>query len=232
MSWTESTLPNTYWRNCYSYLLCSTVGALEDTYKRREIGKQQKKQTRTQSFALTGTQETGKSVLGAFIGLVLAKAFEWQVTYHYGNTTHTFGDSSSKKRVLIWDASVGEIKPSIDSDFLLVVSSCNPKAWHDISQQGVWSTRKGNWIYIDPLSRSETENIASKNGFVHREANYELAGGVARFSGKDTQSVKEIIDTACGRFLGQGKLKESLVELDSHNDAPTDSSKGKIYPGL
>ena len=51
MTWTWTQLPDMYWRKCYSYLLCSIVGALEDAYNSFEESRVAKERAVKESFA-------------------------------------------------------------------------------------------------------------------------------------------------------------------------------------
>jgi hypothetical protein len=101
LQWTTSGLSVAYWRACYSYILCSVIGGFEAAYKNWKEAKEQKHAViNGLTMALTGVQGTGKSVLGSFIALVMAKAFGWRVIYKWGDLTHTIGNPTPTDKII------------------------------------------------------------------------------------------------------------------------------------
>ena len=99
---------------------------------------------------LTGVQGTGKSILGAIIGLFMAKVFGWQVHYRWKNTDFWFGKPDQERKVVhIVDLSQGEHE-SYPSGFVLIVSSANKDRWKNLKQQQNLSEISGNYCFINP----------------------------------------------------------------------------------
>jgi len=83
MEWFDIEISRIYWRPCYSYIICSTIAfCFERVYNTYEsAGPRDVRQKN--SMVLTGVQGTGKSILGAFIALIMGKRFCWEVHYHW-----------------------------------------------------------------------------------------------------------------------------------------------------
>jgi hypothetical protein len=74
LPWTPRHLQCFLWRQCYSYILCSTIAFFEDSFSKFERAVKAGESINVKSMALTGVQGTGKSILGPIIALVMAKA--------------------------------------------------------------------------------------------------------------------------------------------------------------
>ena len=230
LTWTRNPLKHMYWRFCYTYILCSVLGAFETSYQAKTADEDNGKgDDKPLSMVLTGVQGTGKSVLGAFLALVFSKA-GWLVTYRWGNTAHTFGDVKSLKKITVWDTSVIGPPISVGSGFFLVVSSCNEKRWHELAQQEVWSSAAGNYIFIDPVPKTEIADMASEKGREAAEANYRIVGGVARLCQRQRTEVLEKVDAGLSHFMSD--LPGALTELNRLSDGVRMVEGRKIYPGL
>jgi hypothetical protein len=137
-SWTNRSLQCFLWRQCYSFILCSTIAFVEDAFSELERVCKTGDNVNGQSMALTGVQGTGKSILGPIIALVMAKAFGWCVFYSWGDETISIGgDANSNKRISIEDLSLRKAGPSLERFTLLVTSANTNERWHDTVQQGV-----------------------------------------------------------------------------------------------
>jgi len=238
MAWTTSVTNHVYWRSCYSNILCSVIGGLEHAFSKWKAASapdSTENIVRTEQFVITGTQGTGKSILGAFLGLVLSQAYGWLVKYQYGSESNvvTFGDKTSEKNVLIWDGSSGgEVPQNPGQSFLVMVTSYKAAKWSYIAQQGSWSRVQGNLIFINPTPEKEIEAIAqaqaSSDGW---KTQYEYAGGIPRICLLDRETAKDVIDKACEQFATLQKLPSSVDQL-LQEDKTVNSRGQKVYPGL
>lgn len=229
LGWTSVQVNHMYWRSCYSYLLCSIVGGLEMAYNQWK--EPQGVTSRTQQFALTGTQGTGKSVFGSFLGLVLSEAYGWRVEYHYGQTSYSFGQAESTKIVMIWDGSEAkksDLPPAGAGVFQVLVTSFNTHVWHNVAQQNSWTMVDGNYLFIDTVPKAEMADMAQGKHDDWME-NFKIAGGVPRICFA-SQSTKDLIDSACDSFLKLPKLAKVLESLNTSDGETTTGEK--IYPGL
>ena len=232
LQWTRESLAYIYWRACYSYILCSVIGAFESAFDRRRQA-QRAKHAKIQGFSmvLTGVQGTGKSVLGSFIALVMAKVFNWCVTYQWGNQKHTTPKNLKhpEKCIAIRDLSTGG-SSSDDAIFELLVSSCNKDRWHYQAQQETWTTGKGNMLFINTAPPDEIDRISRRWGSDHSEAtqNFEKAGGVTRLCLESHKDVKARIDTAFKEF----DLTDAVKQISQLLDKTHSNSAKKTYPGL
>jgi hypothetical protein len=95
LPWTPRSLQCFLWRQCYSYILCSTIAFCEDAFSEFERTVKAGENINGQSMALTGVQGTGKSILGPIIALVMAKAFGWCVFYSWGDATISIGGDAN-----------------------------------------------------------------------------------------------------------------------------------------
>ena len=76
MGWFDVKVPLIYWRQCYSYILRSTIAFFERVHEDFVTATDDQVQ-KDSTMILTGVQGTGKSILGAIIGLFMAKVFDW-----------------------------------------------------------------------------------------------------------------------------------------------------------
>jgi hypothetical protein len=232
LQWTTSGLSVAYWRACYSYILCSVIGGFEAAYKNWKEAKEQKHAViNGLTMALTGVQGTGKSVLGSFIALVMAKAFGWRVIYKWGDLTHTIGNPTPTDKIIsILDFSSNTTKRS-NTYFGLFVSSCNSERWKSEAQQESWDTQ-GNLVVIDTVP---TPELVEMGGRMRKKSAKEMkdvariAGGVARLCllpGDD--ATRSLVDSAVKSL----DLLTSVSRLNGLSD-PLDTDNGvKLYPGL
>lgn len=224
LSWTQHTVKDMYWRSCYSYILCTLVGAFEGCVADGGPHKR--------TMVLTGTQGTGKSTLGAFIAWVLAHVFKWKVTYKWGAHSHTTGNLDETQKVItVWDASLpgGEIAKSTGGH-LLIVSSCNNSRWEQVAQQaGSFGGARGDIVFIDTAPLPEIEEMAKHYGHNLEtvKSNFDIAGGVARLCLDTDVSPKPLVDLAFDDFQVDfvGMTKNLLALQDKLTEK-------KVYPGL
>ena len=233
LTWTTTSLGVVYWRACYSYILCSVIGAFEMSYKNREEAKKgNHAMINGLTMALTGVQGTGKSVLGSLIALVMAKAFGWQVTYQWGNMTHTTGvQTSTEKSISILDFSSTKIlKQRHNTFFKLIVSSCNSERWKEEAQQETWMSQ-GNIVITDTVPTPELVHIGDRLLGRKAEDTEKVAGvvgGVARLCLKDHASALDLVDRATNNL----DLLNSIQSLDELQDPISLNDGVKLYPGL
>ena len=235
LDWTRSTLKGTFWRSCYSYILCSIIGAFEAAYKNRIDAQNDPNATEINgmSMALTGVRGTGKSVLGSFIALFMARVFGWQVDYFWGSVSYSFGRKISNQKVIgVMDFSTTQIYNNADDYFfVLFVSSCNSERWKSVARQETWANR-GNLIFIDTSPLSEMEYMLNRKiAKEELEKNFNVAGGVPRLCGEPSSSTKEVVDVA----LRQLNLAESAKDLANLQDpvyTGGGAGEAKFYPGL
>lgn len=234
LHWTGIGLNFVYWRACYSYLLCSVVGAFEKAYEERKKARRDPRTAHVKglSMVLTGVQGTGKSVLGTFIALVMSKAFGWCVHYQWGTNEHTHkpeeGQDADKS------ISIRDLSTAVDGDketiFELLVSSCNEDRWKERAQQGSWATQ-GNLVFIDTAPKEELVAMGERMTGKKPEdiiENMKLAGGVPRLCLQEHQDTRSRIETA----IRDLDVLQSLRQLDQLKDAMPDHSGDKLYPGL
>ena len=234
MSWAGAPLKNMYWRSCYSYILCSVVAGLEAAHQYWMSASKDPNinEVKTQQFVVTGTQGTGKSILCAFLGLVLDD-YGWRVNYQYGPESFSFGQDQTQKNVLIWDGSAGGAMPILlGNKFLVMITSLKETQWHKLQQQNSWTNGKGNFIYIDPAPKEEVEAMGKRSEQVNANWKecFKYAGGVPRLCLLKASETKEIIDQACQEYVKIEDLSKLLSDLMENDNKM--GPAGKIYPGL
>lgn len=230
LSWTQADLGALYWRSCYSYIFCSTIAFFEDAYSKYSENKKAKKPAFGRSMVLTGVKGTGKSVVGAIIALVLGKAFGWRVTYTWNGKNVFFGELNSDKRIHTLDHSVGN-SAAPEEKFALHISSANNARWKDDVQQGNWSEIAGNFLFTDTVPVDELMAMAKhqETSREDAEANYNLAGGVARICLDDPSIAKDkILGALKDPSFDLATVVGKMAELD---DQPL-TAGSKFYPGL
>lgn len=236
LGWTKNGLNMTYWRSCYSYILCSTIGAFEVAYNKRIDAQHNPKQqllVNGMTMALTGVQGTGKSVLGSFIALFMAKVFGWRVTYHWGDLRHSFGPIMGGKEIGIMDYSTVNTYSNTDNFFfVLMVSSCNGERWHQQEQQETWANA-GNLIFIDTVAEEEMLAMLENDTALRQDLidNIKIVGGVPRLCSKPLNEIKMTIDAALDNldFYESVRYLNNLKDL---TDAHLGAGAQKVYPGL
>ena len=236
MEWTNQYTKNVYWRSCYSYILCSVIGGLEDAWMKQQRARAPNSKdnySRTEQFAITGTQGTGKSILGALLGLVLSQAYGWLVEYQYGSEARSvrFGTLESTKRVIVWDEGAGGTLPQVSGCFLVLVTSFKPEKWHYLAQQATWTKGNGNLVFINPTTQDETVAILEGCSTEDTRRGFKYAGGVPRICLGGSKNAKEVIDLACEKFGTLRELPSSVDQLLIH-DKPVEGGQKKLYPGL
>ena len=235
MSWFDVEISSVYWRQCYSYILCSTIAFFEQVHK--EYAQAQPDEDRKKNtMVLTGVRGTGKSILGAIIGLFMAKLFGWEVHYMCnGNEIWAGNQRNEYKTLHIVDLSGGDVG-SFPIGFLLIVSSANSERWRRLRKQQTWSETDGNFCFIDSASEREVEQMAANKGHdaVAAAKNaFEYVGGVPRLCLQNPDRAKQMVDGAISKY-GMEMLVKHLFLLDDsppRNEGST-AALGNMYPGL
>ena len=236
MEWFDYEIRSVYWRHCYSYILCSTIAFFEKAHQEYANAKQDDDRKKS-TMVLTGVQGTGKSILGAIIGLFMAKLFGWEVHYTWSGNKIAAGQPRSKYKTLhIVDLSRGGVR-SFPPGFLLIVSSANKERWSRLRQQQNWSDTKGNFCYIDSASKREVIEMAankSPEAVTEAEDAFYYVGGVPRLCLQNPEKAQELVDGAISIY-GVEKLVNHLSVLD--DSSPTNEGNSavvgqKLYPGL
>ena len=238
MEWLDVQIPLVYWRQCYSYILCSTIAFFEKVHK--EFSEAADDEVREyNSMILTGVQGTGKSILGAVIGLFISKVFHWEVHYWWKGEDFCFGTPGEEHKVIhIFDISQGKPE-NYPTGFVLIVSSTNKERWKDLAQQQSLSFLFGNYCFIDPAPEKEVEAMAAGRGKNSRDKAakirearkaFKYVGGVPRLCLRITADVaKEKVDGALAEF----SIMNVINKLSALDDAISEANPGmKIYPGL
>jgi hypothetical protein len=242
LGWTAAPVPFIYWRNCYTYLLCSLIAGLEKAFIAHVKGKGEK----PASFVVTGTQGTGKTVLGVMTALVLRECFGWKVNYFGNSRQFEFGEAAEVgKQVDIFDLCDAQRNLEPRNLHTVYFTSCNESRWHQRAQVANMRINGGHFLFIDVLSEEETVEaacqIANNNGSgkavdVNKVRGcFKKAGGIARFCFSGEPSDTEKVDTAAKEFLTvengrTSALKAAIEKLVDMNDAV--GSDKKTYPGL
>lgn len=240
MPWFDVKIPLIYWRQCYSYILCSTIAFFENVHE-QFVGASADEVQKNNTMILTGVQGTGKSILGAIIGLFMANLFGWQLHYRWKNTDFWFGTAEKPTKVIhIVDLSHGKLTAYPDG-FVLLVSSANKDRWGSGGQQQTASELFGNYCYIDPATEREVEAMAARPAETPekkevqaqqaREA-FKYVGGVPHLclpSVSNPEVAKAKVDGALAEYT----VTSMVQRLDVLDDAITNSTAGlKVYPGL
>lgn len=231
MRWFVSEISEIYWRQCYSYILCTTIAFFQDAYDSYANAKVSEPRCK-RAMALTGVQGTGKSVVGAVIALFMANAFGWRVHYAWGKQTHIFGNSQNKV-IHIYNLSQKGTTAQIDfsATFILLVTSANELRWHDLAQQQSWNEMSGNYCFIDPATKEEVVAMGAARGrAAQAEAVYKVVGGVPRLCLEiDEAAATSVVKSAVETFSVDATVKK----LSVLNDASFGFTPGtKLYPGL
>lgn len=244
MSWFDNEIATVYWRHCYSYILCSTVAFFEQVHKVYVNAKQGEDRSKN-TMVLTGVQGTGKSILGAIIGLFMAKLFGWQVHYIWSDKEIWTGQPSDEHRIIhVVDLSRGEVQ-DFPSGFLLIVSSANSSRWSSIAQQQSWTEDDGNYCFIDASSEGELQEMATKRGapaVAAAKNAFKYVGGVPRLCLQKPAHAKAKVDGAISKY-GTEMLVNQLSILNDSSPPKNDKAEQarnaaavkageKIYPGL
>ena len=181
--------------------MCSVIAGLEDAWTNRQEAQERGDSiVRTEQFGITGTQGTGKSILGALLGLVLSQAFGWLFEYQFGLEKRSvrFGTAESTKKVI--DGSTGEMPPQVSGWFLVLVISFEPAKWHYLAQQSTWKKSAGNFVFINPTSQTETKAMLEGCSTEDTMKGFKYTGGIPRIGLGGSKDAKELVDLACDRF--------------------------------
>lgn len=237
LKWSSVPVPYIYWRDCYTYLLCSLIAGLEKKYE----SQLEDDGVAGALFIVTGTQGTGKTVLGVLVSLFLHQCFDWTVIYFGNGKNFTLQGNVLGKQVDIFDLSDQEM-PTSKSFHTIIFSSCNETRWHDKAQQATATEKSGNFVFVDLFSKAETvqaarQLAACRNATVDIDnvnKCFDKAGGIARFClGRNGPSNIERVVKAANRYLSRGTdvLAETVQKLVDLNDS-AEGDDSKMYPGL
>ena len=239
MGWFDLGITLVYWRQCYSYILCSTIAFFEKAHE-DFVGATDDEAQEFNTMILTGVQGTGKSILGAIIGLFMAKVFGWKVHYMCNKMEIWFGTADRSTKV-IHIVDLSHAKPEgYPLGFLLIVSSANKDRWRDVQQQQSISEVLGNYCFINPATEREVEAMAARTGQtpVEKEARAREAREVFKFVGGVPRLCRPSRTSAVAKATVDGALSEYTVmhmvkKLSALDDAIANSTTGlKVYPGL
>jgi len=226
--WTQNQLEEIYWRPCYSYFLCSIVGAFEKAHKAYTEAKWNDSVTEVKGLTMvfTGVQGTGKIVLGTFIALVMAQAFGSEVTYQWGDLSHraTRPDFTDKS-IMIRDFSTSTCATLNNvHNFELLVTSFNRDRWKEREQQNEFSSASGNLAFLDLLEAVELLEMGKKIGNCDEstiQKNLKVAGGVAR-----TCLAHSSVEKTIARAFQELGIRTSVLQLSILMDQV---EKGQLF---
>mmetsp|Transcript_28807 Transcript_28807/g.81264 ORF Transcript_28807/g.81264 Transcript_28807/m.81264 type:complete len:496 (+) Transcript_28807:452-1939(+) len=202
LSWTSTHIEHIYWRDCYTYALCSLIGGM-CTPNRSFV---------LPAFIVSGHHGTGKSILGVLVALFLNQCFGWTVNYYANNGTECTmkptKETANGKVVDIHDVTSTSRYVVDCSNHILVFTPILDawQKWKPIMKVRCLCPYSGSYLSVGLYSEEESRDYLAALRTIERCSPFDVERVAKLTVGGDVGGRNDIIDEGSETF--SGVLKE------------------------